>query len=153
MLTRRPITAEDEWFLRVLNDELVTEELGAAAWPEQVRTSILDIQYRARRQGFRSSAGRVLEDLVVLDGEPVGWMITARDEEAVLLVDIAILREFRGRGLGGELIRGLQGDARGAGLAVKLSVVRQNPALRLYERLGFVVAGGDELRWFMEWRG
>jgi hypothetical protein len=54
-ISRRPLTADDEPFIKRLIDELVADELGARPWPDAARVPLLDIQYRARRQGFRDA--------------------------------------------------------------------------------------------------
>jgi ribosomal protein S18 acetylase RimI-like enzyme len=56
------------------------------------------------------------------------------------IVDIALLPEQRGKGIGTALLRDLLAEADGTGKRVTIHVERLNPALRLYERLGFRVA-------------
>jgi ribosomal protein S18 acetylase RimI-like enzyme len=58
-------------------------------------------------------------------------------ESEVRLVDVSLLPKFRNRGLGGRWLAALTAEADAASLPVRLSVTRGNPALRLYERLGF----------------
>jgi ribosomal protein S18 acetylase RimI-like enzyme len=55
---------------------------------------------------------------------------------------IAVVPEFRGYGAGTKLMQRLIEEARHQKFpALSLSVYRRNPALRLYQRLGFVDAG------------
>jgi ribosomal protein S18 acetylase RimI-like enzyme len=57
---------------------------------------------------------------------------------AIRLVDIALLPELRGQGLGRHILCALQGCAAGHGLALTLAVHHANPAARrLYAALGF----------------
>ncbi len=151
MITLRPVTPDDEPFLRTLIGEVVVDELGAQAWPEAVRMPLVDMQYRARCQGLRATYADAAERLVLLETEAIGWIVTARTPDCFVLADIAILRVHRGGGIGGGLIRDFQSEAANAGVPVRLSVVRQNPARRLYERLGFEVIGSDEIRYSMQW--
>jgi len=51
---------------------------------------------------------------------------------------------FQRRGIGTEVIKRLFGEANEFNLAVRLNVVRINPARRLYERLGFRVTREDD---------
>ena len=55
-------------------------------------------------------------------------------------MDIALLPEHRGNGVGSSLLRDLLAEADADGKRVTIHVERLNPALRLYERLGFSVA-------------
>jgi ribosomal protein S18 acetylase RimI-like enzyme len=54
-------------------------------------------------------------------------------------LSVAVLPEHRGRGIGTALVIRLLETARVRYRAVSLSVARENPALRLYEQLGFEV--------------
>ena len=49
-----------------------------------------------------------------------------------------------GRGIGAHVVRRLQRQARASGVRLVLEVLEGNPALRLYERLGFVRSGGAD---------
>src|SRR5919204_5555804 len=58
------------------------------------------------------------------------------DEEAPK-VSIGVQPHARGQGVGEQLMRALIGEAARRGLGLNLSVRSENPARRLYERLGF----------------
>ena len=62
-----------------------------------------------------------------------------------------IVPSAQGRGLGTALVRLVLDEAAGRGLPVRLSVLANNPARGLYERLGFQVTGGVHPRISMEW--
>jgi ribosomal protein S18 acetylase RimI-like enzyme len=71
--------------------------------------------------------------------EEPGWGFVAPD---VPELGIGVVAEARGRGVGSALLDALLALAREQGYrAVSLSVDRQNPARRLYERKGFRDAG------------
>jgi GNAT superfamily N-acetyltransferase len=72
-------------------------------------------------------------------------------EAEVRLVDIALLKPFRGAGVGTSIVQQLQAHADAQGLPLRLSVKAQNPARRLFERLGFVASRDGELTINMEW--
>ena len=76
-------------------------------------------------------------DVVLVDGEPVGRLYVHRGETEIRVVDIALLPEYRGSGIGKSLLRKLLAEADAATKSVTVHVERFNPALRLYERLGF----------------
>jgi ribosomal protein S18 acetylase RimI-like enzyme len=76
------------------------------------------------------------------------------DEETPEL-SLAVLPEYRGRGIGTALLARLLGVARKRYGAVSLSVAEANPARRLYKRLGFKVVdrSGTSLTMERRWRG
>ena len=56
---------------------------------------------------------------------------------------------LRRQGIGTEVVKGLIEEAARAGQALTLGVVKTNPALRLYERLGFRTTHEDERKFYM----
>lgn len=125
-LSTRPATPADLPFLMRLRKLTMIEHLARAG--EQLD----DHRHRERVMAHFDSA-----HVVCLDGTPAGLFKHYRTQEEWVLVQIQLLPEHQGQGLGERLVRGLLDDARQAGLPVVLSVLRGNPARRLYERLGF----------------
>ena len=76
--------------------------------------------------------------MILAGGEPAGRLYVARWENELRIVDIALLPEFRGRGIGGALLAELLAEADAAGKPVSIHVERENRAMGLYRRLGFV---------------
>ena len=87
-----------------------------------------------------------------MDGQPAGRLYVARGSDEIRIVDIALLPESCNRGIGTTLLRGLQSEAAAAGKPLRIHVERFNPALRLYERLGFRQIDDRGVYLFMEWR-
>ena len=149
-VTCRPLSEEDEAFVRQLILQMVTDELGAGMWPEAVRGPLLEMQYRGRLEGIRTNWQDAEQEIVLVDGQAAGWVVVARREDAIHLVEIVIHSKHRGRGLGTSRIQELLAESDRTGKPVRLSVTTTNPANRLYERLGFQRNGGDAVRHFME---
>ena len=88
------------------------------------------------------------------DGRPVGaawlrrWLGGDRGygfiDAATPELTIAVAPEQRGRGIGTSLLQSLIATARDDAAAISLSVARDNPARRLYQRLGFEILGDPE---------
>jgi len=148
-LSLRPEAEADEPFLRRLIIGAISQELGAEYWPEAMRGRLLDMQYSARRLPLRDRYPDGQSSIVLLDGAEAGWIFVASLPGELRLVEILILPEHRGKGTGNALIRQLIADA--GSRPVRLSVdARNTRAIRLYERLGFQPAGGDEVHLTME---
>jgi ribosomal protein S18 acetylase RimI-like enzyme len=150
-VTLRPGAAEDEPFLRRLILETVAGQLGASAWPEPMRSHLLGLQYTSRRQSHRVNYPEAASQVIQVDGADAGWVVVMTMPHEIQVVDIMVLPEMRGRGIGTVVIREILATARELGKPVSLSVDPMNPsAIRLYERLGFRRTGGDEMQHFME---
>lgn len=144
-VTLRQATAQDEPFLRGLILGVLFEQLNAWAWDEKIRQPLLEMQLNARRQGHAAQYPHAESSIVLADEAMAGQIIVARSETEIRLVDICIAPDFRGQGIGTMLIRDLLTEANVTRRVVGLQVTSHNPALRLYERLGFQRTGGDEV--------
>jgi GNAT superfamily N-acetyltransferase len=69
----------------------------------------------------------------------VGVMRVDRHPTHIHLDQLFLLPKYQNLGIGSYLLRALQQEARSQSLQLTLWVLRVNPALRLYERLGFQV--------------
>ncbi|HEU5063741.1 MAG TPA: GNAT family N-acetyltransferase [Solirubrobacterales bacterium] len=111
-------------------------ELEAAGMPLEQRQAFVAHQFEAQSQAYAAYRDTSFE-VVLVDGEPAGRLIVARWPEELRVVDVALLPEHRGRGIGGKLIRDLVEEAEERGVKTSIHVERFNPAQRLYARLGF----------------
>jgi ribosomal protein S18 acetylase RimI-like enzyme len=113
---------------------------------------LLDMQYRGRRQSAVAQYPNTGVEIVAADGEDVGWLVVARTDEAINLVDIAVLPERRGAGTGSALLRELIEESEQSRRPIRLHVLLTNRARELYDRFAFVRIGGDEINDLMERR-
>ena len=65
-------------------------------------------------------------------------------------MDLALLRAFRGRGVGTTLLKQILAEGQRLGTSVTVHVEMFNPALRWYERLGFRKVGVNGPYFLME---
>ncbi|MBD2867719.1 GNAT family N-acetyltransferase [Paenibacillus arenilitoris] len=127
------------------------DEVAAWGWGAEELEAFLAMQFRFQQQSYRMQYPEHRVQIVIADGRRVGKWHTAVHGNEKILVDIALLPDFRSMGIGTTLIRQLQEEARSAGLPLRLSVRTDNPARRLYERLGFGTVSTDELHARMRW--
>jgi ribosomal protein S18 acetylase RimI-like enzyme len=113
--------------------------------------SIVSVQFRGQTLSYNAQYPQADYQIVLWQGRPVGRLVVDRSAARIHLVDIALVPESRGGGIGRTLLTALQGEAARAGLPLRLSVYESNPARRLYERLGFTVTGSQPPYLFMEW--
>jgi ribosomal protein S18 acetylase RimI-like enzyme len=113
------------------------EELGAVPWTPEQKEAFLRMQFAAQDAHYRRSYPDASFDLLIVGGMPAGRLCVWRAPSEVRIVDIALLPEFRRRGIGERVLRDLLAEAARTGRTVSLHVERTNPARRLYERLGF----------------
>lgn len=148
---RRPIRDEDLPFLRRLYASTREEELAVLDWSEEEKASFLAMQFEAQHRHYQQHFPDARFELLLLDGEPIGRLYVDRHEEEIRLIDIALLPDQRGKGMGTPLIQELLDEAEAGGRSVRIHVERFNPALRLYERLGFRKVEDVGVYFLMEW--
>jgi ribosomal protein S18 acetylase RimI-like enzyme len=71
-------------------------------------------------------------------------------EDELFVAQMFLDRPFQRRGIGTEVMKRLIGEAARVDQTMRLHVVKINPALRLYERLGFQVIGEDDRKFYMK---
>ena len=137
-LTRRQAAESDVPFLMRLRRESMDKHLNATG----ASTSESDHLARLR---YRFDCAEVL----LQDGNPVGLLKVSRDGQDWKVIQIQLLSELQGQGLGAKLLKQVITEAVAAGASLTLSVLQANPARSLYERLGFVVESESEYEYNM----
>lgn len=138
-ITLRPVRSNDRDFLLQVYASTRDEELAPVPWTDAEKASFLQQQFDAQSEAYGAYSDA--EFLVILvDGAPAGRLYVARWTDEIRIMDIALLPEFRGRGTGTRLLRDLLGEAARTRRRLSIHVEKHNPALRLYQRLGFAPA-------------
>jgi ribosomal protein S18 acetylase RimI-like enzyme len=151
-VTLRAAVPEDEPFLFNVYASTRADEMAAWGLDAAQQEAFLRMQFRAQQATYGMQYEAADHRIIMRDHEPVGRILVNRTEEEFLLVDIALLAEYRNAGIGSQLVRDLQREAAQAGVPVNLHVLRSNvAAARLYERLGFKGVGGDSVYAQMRW--
>jgi ribosomal protein S18 acetylase RimI-like enzyme len=151
-LSLRPEGAEDVPFLHELYALTRAEEMAALPWDRARKDAFLRMQFDAQTLHYHRAYPQAAFQIVLVNGHPAGRLYVHRGDDEIGLIDVALLPEYRRRGIGGELLLALLAEARRLGRRVTLYVERHNPALRLYERLGFRQLADEGIYLFMEWR-
>jgi ribosomal protein S18 acetylase RimI-like enzyme/SAM-dependent methyltransferase len=146
----RDVTSDDEKFLCELYHTTRRDEVAAFGWSEAEQHSFLTMQFTMQQQAYKMQYPDAKHSVILFDGEPAGRVIVDRSDDAISLTDIAVLPEFRGRGIASRMISRLQDEVD----AIALSVDKINPtARRLYEKHGFTITGETEFNFEMQWLG
>jgi RimJ/RimL family protein N-acetyltransferase len=136
-VTLRPAAAEDAPFLYRVYAGTRQAELTATAFTEEQKTAFLTQQFAAQDQQYHVNYAGATYDIIERHGEPVGRLYVARWPEEIRIIDISLLPEHCGQGVGTELLGRLLDEAARTRRRLTIHVEKANPARRLYERLGF----------------
>lgn len=149
----RALRDEDLPWLRDLYATTRAEEMAPVPWPDAAKRAFLDQQFELQHRHYLAHYADADFMAVELDGHgPVGRYCLQRAVPDHLIIDISLFPLLCGRGVGSGLIGQSQRDAAALGRGMRLHVLEVNvPARRLYERLGFVVDGGEGAYLAMRW--
>lgn len=147
----RPIRPEDRPFLFRVYAETRAAEMALVPWGEAQRQAFLTMQFEAQHRSYQANFAGARFEIVEVGGVAAGRLYVDRGPDETRVVDIALLPEHRGRGVGSALLRDLLAEATASGRCVTIHVEASNPARRLYERLGFVEVGDEGVYRFMRW--
>ena len=107
----------------------------------EVFDGLVGMHYRAQSMSIRLDHPQAEHKIVMVQDAPVGRLIIDASGNAIEVIDIALLPEYRNCGLGTSVLHSVLAQADRLGQAIRLHVEKQSRAVRFYERLGFVTCG------------
>lgn len=110
-------------------------------WSDDDKLIFLKHQFAAQHSYYQQQYADASFQLIVRDDRPLGRLYVARWAQEIRIVDIALLPEYRGFGIGTTLLTELIAESTRAGKPITIHVESFNPALRWYQRLGFQLVG------------
>jgi ribosomal protein S18 acetylase RimI-like enzyme len=138
-ITFRQIKIKDFEFLWQLHNAALKKYITATwGWDEA-------LQRRLFTESFNPQDG----EIVVVDGRDAGFLRVSEKESETFLISIRLLPQFQNRGIGTKLIKDLLAASKAKNKPVRLQVLKTNPALRLYEKIGFQIFGATETHFLM----
>lgn len=147
----RPATPGDTEFLAAVYAATRMDELAATDWDDAQKADFCRMQFSAQDTHYRQHYPTAEFSVIEVPGTSVGRLYVDRWPREIRIMDIAILPEHRGKGIGTDLLLRLQSEAAGSDRCLTIHVERFNPALRLYERLGFRMTEDKGVYFLMEW--
>lgn len=147
----RPATADDEDFLRTVYKSSRGEDLRGLGWDEDRIDEFLEMQYQAQRTFDQGDQADATDEVILYAGNPVGRLLVSSNKDEVRCADLALLPEFRNRGLGAFILRRLQRQAGATNKPLRLQVLRFSRAVKFFERVGFICASETGTHFQMEW--
>jgi len=143
----------DRPFLLGLYASTRAAELAPLPWPPEQKAAFVEMQFAAQWRHYRATIPHGAWLIIEHQGRPVGRLYLEHGAARLQVVDIALVDAWRDRGVGTTLLRALKASADRQGRVLGLFVEKSNPALRLYQRLGFRVMADTGVYLEMAWSG
>jgi ribosomal protein S18 acetylase RimI-like enzyme len=148
----RPATEEDVPLLGIIYGSTRLEEVAQTGWPLEAQRAFLQQQHQAQHAYYAQVYPEAERLVIEQGGEAVGRLYLSEYPTQVRIVDISLLPDARGKGIGEAILRDIGADAAARGKRVTIHVEKENPARRLYARLGFEAVEDKGVYDLMEWR-
>jgi ribosomal protein S18 acetylase RimI-like enzyme len=150
-ITLRAVAASDEEFLLAVYGSTRAEELALTDWSEGKKAEFVEMQFRAQKKYYEENYPAARFEVILCEGKRAGRLYTCELAGEIRIMDIALLPEYRARGIGTCLLRRVQRQAAAQNKKVGIHVEIFNRALVLYERLGFKKVADKGVYYFFEW--
>lgn len=138
-LAYRSEAEADRSFTAALYASTRAEEVAQSGWPPEAQAAFLLQQFEAQHSHYRLHYPNAEWLIVERDGAAVGRLYLEEWSREIRIIDISMAAGSRGTGIGGAILEDVIADGGSRGKAVSIHVEKNNPARRLYERLGFAV--------------
>lgn len=149
----RMATADDTEFLARVYASTRAEELALTNWSAEQKAQFCQMQFEAQDAHYRTHYPAAQFSVITLQGNAVGRLYIDRWPREIRIMDITLLPEYRGAGIGTRFLRELMAEASASGKVLSIHVEKFNPALRLYQRLGFEPREDKGVYLLMDWKG
>jgi ribosomal protein S18 acetylase RimI-like enzyme len=133
----------DRPFLLELYTSVRGAEMAMVPWAEAQKRAFVEMQFEAQLRGYAETHPGGTHQIILSAGKPAGRVYLDRDERAIHILDITIAPAGRSLGLGSAVLGEILAEADKTGKTVGIFVEDFNSSRRLFERLGFCVAGQD----------
>ncbi|HMC91920.1 MAG TPA: GNAT family N-acetyltransferase [Allosphingosinicella sp.] len=147
----RPATDADLPVLAETYFSVRREEVAQTGWAAADQQRFLDHQFDAQHRHYRAHYQNAEWLVIERAGVAAGRLYLEEWPGELRLIDIALLPQARGGGIGGALLEDLMEAAAAKGKRLSIHVERNNPAMRLYVRLGFAKIDEHGIYDLMEW--
>lgn len=148
---RPVISPEEEDFLQHLYGT-TRDDIIHLPFDEAGKQAFILLQYAARKKHYDEYYAGAEDYIILYDRERAGRFTVEFSKDDIRLVDIAILPEYRGRGIGTALVDDTKKISAETARPFTLHAIKDSRALHLYERLGFRVIGETGIYNKLEWK-
>ena len=120
-------------------------------WSDQQKQQFLRMQFNAQHTYYHEQFTEARFDIIEQDSRRIGRLYVDRRPADIRIIDIALMPEYRGKGIGGGIMQALLDEAAACNKSVSIHVEHNNPAMHLYQRLGFRHVSDEGVYYLMEW--
>jgi len=149
----RPANDNDREFLLQVYQISREIELSMTPWDDAQKRAFAEHQLDAQTYTDRVQYPEHTHEIIVYEGVPAGRIYVDRGDREISILDIAVIHEYRRKGIGTSLVTGLQKEAAETNRSVSIYIERFNPSQKLFGELGFEIVPDESVDLRFEWNG
>jgi|SRR5689334_12755180 len=150
--TLRPVQETDEELLLEIYASTRADEMALVPWDAATKNAFLSSQFSAQRNHYLKYFPHAAHHMILVDEQAVGRLYVDRSQEKIHILDATLLPQWRGQGIGTQILLDLMKEAAYKNQICSIYVESFNRSLGLFQRLGFVKTDESGVSWLMEWR-
>lgn len=150
MIQLRKVEEKDASFIEEVYGSTREKELMLTNWTELQKKAFVTMQSMAQLAEYKNKFPGALFQIIMYNNKSAGRFYTWENETEIRLIDITLLPQFRGKGIGSQLLKDLIKKSNRIQKKISLHVEQDNPALELYRQLGFVYIKNNGRHYYME---
>jgi len=147
----RTLADDDLPFIAALYASTRAEEVAQTGWPPEVQQQFLAQQFDAQHRHYMRHYPDAEWLIIERGGERIGRLYIEEWPSQIRVIDIALVPASRGLGIGGAILDDVFAVATAARKQVSMHVEKNNPARRLYVRLGFELSADEGVYDLLLW--
>ena len=151
-ITFREIDEKDRPFLCKLYGSSREAEMAVVPWTENQKQQFIQMQFDAQHQHYQEYFPHAHYLIIQQSTEILGRIYIDRRENVIALIDILLTPSYRNHGIGSSLLKILIEEAIDTSKCIQIHVEKNNPAMQLYQRLGFLAIEDKGVYELMEWK-
>jgi ribosomal protein S18 acetylase RimI-like enzyme len=136
-ITRRPVGESDRDFLLAVYASTRDAEMAMVPWSKEQKEAFIKMQFTAQAEHYAAQHPAASHEIIFRDGAPAGRLYMERRPDAFHILDITVLTQHRGAGIGSFILCEVYEEAQANGKPVTIYVESFNPSLQLFRKLGF----------------
>jgi len=155
MLSVRPEAGgePEKAFLYLLFSSIKAPEMAFMPVDAKQKEFLLQMQFTSMNATYRHRFPKARFEIVELDRWPIGRIVTDVQKDCVYYVDVALMPQASGAGIGTALMAAMLEEPRRLGLPARAKVLNYNlPSLHMFQGLGFTKVAANAPYLDLEWR-
>lgn len=120
--------------------------------PEDVSATLVELQMNAKIQSYEKNWPNLQQYLIKNNNTFLGLVLTDQSESTLHIIDLIVTKQYRNKGIATSVLKALHQQATNSNItSLKLSVAKENPAIKLYLKLGFKTSAKSDSFFQMEY--